>query len=42
MQITWYLCDESEDDPRAMIGHFVEICKTIGLRENVDKSEMIM
>ena len=33
------LCDESEEDLRAMSGRFAEVCRIRGLKENAGKSE---
>ena len=34
------LCDESEEDLRAMLGRFVEVCRRRGLKANAGKSKM--
>ena len=27
MQMTYFVCGESEEDLRAMVGHFAEVCR---------------
>ena len=34
------LCDDSEEDLRAVVGRFIEICKRRSLKVNTGKSEM--
>ena len=34
------LCDESEEDLRAMLGRFVEVCRRRGLKDNAGRSKM--
>ena len=41
MQMT-FLCGESEEDLRAMLGHFVEVCKRRCLKVNVGKSKVMV
>ena len=36
------LCGESEEDLRAMVGHFVEVCRRIGLKVNAGKSKVMI
>ena len=36
------LCGESEEDLKAMLGHFVEVCMRRGLKANVNKSKVMM
>ena len=37
------LCGESEEDLRAMMRHFVELCRRRGLKVNADKNkEMVL
>ena len=36
------LCGESVEDPRAMVGQFVEVCRRRGLRVNAGKSRVIL
>ena len=36
------LCDESEEDLRAMLGRFLEVCRRICLKVNADKSKVIV
>ena len=36
------LCGESEEDPRAMVGRFVEVCRRRGLKVNASKSKMMV
>ena len=35
------LCGESEEDPRAMVGRFIEVCRR-GLKVNKGKSKVMM
>ena len=35
------LFDESEEDLRAIVGRFIEVCRRRGLKVNVGKSEVI-
>ena len=35
------LCGESEEDLRATVGRFAEVCRRIGLKVNADKSEVM-
>ena len=34
------LCGESEEDLRAMMGHFVEVCRRRGLKVNASKTRL--
>ena len=36
------LCGESEEDLRAMMGHFVEVCRRRGLKGNAGKSKVMV
>ena len=36
------LCGESEEDLRAMVGHFVEVCRRRGLKVNAGKSKVMV
>ena len=36
------LCGESEEDLRAIMGRFIEVCKRRGLKVNADKSMVIL
>ena len=36
------LCGELEEDLRAMVGHFVEVCRRRGLKFNVCKNKMMV
>ena len=36
------LCGESEENLRAMLGRFVEVCKKRGLKVNADKSKVMV
>ena len=36
------LCGESEDNLRAMVGRFVEVCRTRDLKVNVGKSSVMV
>ena len=36
------LCGELEEDLRAMVGCFVEVCRRIGLKVNVGKSKKMV
>ena len=41
----WYadnlvLCDASEEDLRAIVGRFIEVCRRRGLKANAGKSKM--
>ena len=36
------MCDESEEDLRAMVGRFVEVCKRRGLKINEGKSKVMV
>ena len=36
------LCDELEEDLRAMMGRFGEVCKRRGLKVNVGKSKVML
>ena len=36
------LCGESEDDLRAMVGRFVEVCSRKGLKVNGGKSKVMV
>ena len=40
MRMTW-LCGESEEDLRAMVGRFVEVCRR-GLKVNAGKSKVMV
>ena len=35
------ICGESEEDLRAMVGHFVEVCRRRGLKVNEGKSKVM-
>ena len=35
------LCGELEEHLRVMVGHFVEVCRRIGLKVNAGKSKVI-
>ena len=35
-------CGELEEDLKAMLGHFVEVCRRGGLKVNVDKSKVMV
>ena len=39
MHMTWF-CVESEEDLRAVVGHFAEVCRRRGLKLNAGKSKM--
>ena len=41
MQMTWF-CGELEEDLRAMVGNFVEVCRRRGLKVNAGKGKMIL
>ena len=36
------LCDESEEDLKAMVGCFVEVCRRRGLKVNAGKSKLMV
>ena len=36
------LCVESEEDPRAMVGRFTELCRRRGLKVNAGKNKVIV
>ena len=36
------LCGELEEDLRAMVGHFVELCKRRGVKVNEGKSKVMV
>ena len=36
------LCGESEEDLRAIVGHFIEMCRRRGLKVNSDKSKVML
>ena len=36
------LCGESEEDPRVMVGHFIEVCKRRSLKVNAGKSKVMV
>ena len=36
------LCSESEEDLRAMVGHFVEVFRRRGLKANAGKSKVML
>ena len=36
------LCGESEEDLRAMVGHFVEVCRRRGLKVNEGKNKVMV
>ena len=36
------LCGESKEDLRAMVGHFVEMCRRRALKVNVGKSKVMV
>ena len=36
------LCDEPEEDLRAMVGHFVEVYRRRGLKINADKNKVMV
>ena len=36
-----FLCGESEEDLRAMVGHFAEVCRKRGLKVNARKSKVM-
>ena len=36
------LCDESEENVRAMVGRFVEVCRKRGLKVNARKRRVIV
>ena len=36
------LCDESEEDLKAIVGRFIEVCRRIGLKVNAGKSKVIL
>ena len=36
------LCDESEEDLKAIVGLFIEVCRRIGLKVNAGKSKVIL
>ena len=36
------LCDESEEDLRAMVGRFVEVCRKRGLQVYANKSKLMV
>ena len=40
MQMTW-LCSESEEDLRVILGHFAEVCR-IGLKVNAAKRKVMV
>ena len=41
MQRTWF-CGESEEDLRAMVVRFVEVCRRRGLKVNAGKSKVVV
>ena len=36
------LCGESEEDPRAIVGGFIEVCRRRGLEVNAGKSKVMV
>ena len=34
------VCDESEEDPRMLIGYIVEVCKRRSMKVNVDENKV--
>ena len=36
------LCNESEEDLRAMVGRFAEVCRRKGLKVNAGKSKVMV
>ena len=42
MQMTWFLCGESEEDLRVMVGWFVEVCRSRGLKVNAGKTKVMV
>ena len=42
MQMTWFLCGESEENLRATVGCFVAVYRRRGLKVNAGKSKMMV
>ena len=38
----FFMCGDSEEDLRVMVGHFVEVCRRRCLKFNAGKSKMMM
>ena len=36
------LCGKSEEDLRAIVGHFIEVCRRRGLKVNAGKSKVML
>ena len=42
MQMTWFLCGESEEDLRAIVERFIEVCRRRGLKFNASKNKVTL